>query len=65
MQYTEECKVCTHKLIEKLCDFAELQNLGTTGKTTEEYIAISKMFEPLNDLYIPNPPDNLYKLYDI
>lgn len=28
-------------------------------------MALSELFQPLNELYFPDPPENLHKLYEI
>lgn len=28
-------------------------------------MSLTELFEPINELYIPNPPDNLHNLYEI
>ena len=48
-----------------LSNSKEIKKLRKNGASTSEFLDLAKTFEPLNNLVLYTPPENLYKLYNI
>ena len=57
-----------NKLIDRLSEFPELQNLSTDegGLKTDEFEKLRRKFQPMDHMFLKTaPPDNLHKLYEL